>query len=507
MIAQALGWLVLAGAALALMVTVGRRAVAHGIIVPVVVGLILRVVVMVIAHAGSVSLGDHGIFFLDDETYRHGAVVLSDLWRGGHTPDPSRYNVLGTYQYGYQLYLAAIFTLGTSSVLLGKLWNVLLGSATVYLVGRLGGQLLGERAKVRAAWIAALAPGMVWWSATLMKETFATWLLALGLLAVTALPRPKAVAVLAAVLVALTVARGPSALALIVGAGVALAVAGRQAEGRWLSRPLIAFATTLAVGFVAVVAIVSRGNLHSFFMQYDQVVRNMFEAYGGGDITRAPYNAVKSLVTPLPWVFDSNTYNWDRMLYPDVWLLFCALPLAGLGAWRLRRRPEAWAILATIAVALVLNSVTGGFTFRQRSMLEPLILLLALAGVRSWRMAARTAAAALGLVAVIAAVQSRSPLTAVLIASAAGAMLLLSRRLGERMYDPLPGSPMVASVRASLRSAPPSGATTSNRVLAEVKRTLRLALVGFRTARAAVVRLAPPLRAAPTPVTERKDGE
>src|SRR5436853_1426410 len=270
-----LGWGCLLLAAGAAAQAVLRRARAHGILVPVLVGFALRAVVMVVAHLSSLSLGDHGLFYVDDGTYRNGAGVVAELWRGAHLTDPSRYDILGTYQYGYQLFLAAIFTLGTTSVLLGKVANVLFGSATVYLVGRLGGEVLGERAKVRMAWIAALAPGMVWWSATLMKAALATTLLMLGLLAVTALPRPRAVVSFLAVFVALTLVRGPGAFALLVGAALGIAIAGRKVDGRVVSRPLIGFAAALVVSFVAFVLVVSAGDPSGFFHQYDTVARRM----------------------------------------------------------------------------------------------------------------------------------------------------------------------------------------------------------------------------------------
>jgi hypothetical protein len=471
----------------AVAMAVGRRAAAAGILAPLVVGVALRLVVMLVAHMGSVSLGDHGIFYLDDQTYLHGATVLADNWRAGHTPDPARYNVLGTYQFGYQTFLAAIFTLGAPSILLGKLANVLLGGVTVYLVGRLGGQLLGDRGKIRAAWVAALAPSLVWWSAPLMKEALSTTLLVLGALAVTALPQRRALVTLGVVLAALTVVRAPAALALMVGAGVAVAIAGRRAEARVLSRPLIVFGSALVAGSIAIVVAVSHGNIRGFYAQYQFVIPRMFHRYQGGNLAHVPFDMVKSLVTPVPWTFNSATGNWDRMLYPGVWLLICALPLAAAGVWRLRRSLEGWGIIAIALTALMINAVTAGFVFRQRSMIEPLILLLALAGTTSWRMAARSAAATLGVVAVTAGVQSRSPLVAVAIAAAAGGLFLVSRRLPSRPFEPLPDSAMVAAFRRSIESDPPSTSSTPRRVFGEIGRMLRAIGVAVADTRAAAV--------------------
>jgi hypothetical protein len=446
---------------------------------------------MVVAHIGSLSLGDHGIFYLDDQTYLYGGTFLAHSWRGGHTPDPAAYNVLGTYQFGYQFFLGAIFTLGTPSILLGKLANVLLGGVSVYLTGRLGGRLLGERAKQRAAWIAALAPGMVWWSATMMKETVSTALLLLGVLAVLDLPRRRALVTLALVLAALAVVRLPAAVALTIGAGAAAAIAGRRAEGRLLSRPLIVFGWAVAAGLIVVAVVVSHGHVGELVREYDIVVPRMFHTYQGGDLTRLPVDIVKSLVTPAPWAFDIGTRNWDRMLYPGVWLLISVLPLALLGAWRLRRSPEGWVVLVIAATALLLNVGTAGFVFRQRSMIEPLIFLLALAGATSWRMAGRSAAFALGIAAVVAGVSTRSVVVASVVAGAAGVILLVSRRLSAERFDPPPESRLVASFRSSIDADPPSRRAFPLRLIGEAAWAARTLGVWATDARAAVGRRMP----------------
>jgi hypothetical protein len=457
-IAAVLGWCILLFGAGALSLMVFRRARAHGILAPLLVGLLLRLAVMLIAHAGSLSLGDHGFLALDDQTYFIGGSKLAAFWGAGQTPDPAGADILGTYQFGYQIFLGAMFTLGTTSVLLGKLVNVLFGGASIVVVALLGGRLLGDRAKLRAAWIVALAPSLVWWSAPLLKEALSTLLIALGLLAITYLPRPRAIAGVGAVAAYLMILRGPAALALMAGAGLAIALAGRKAERKWLSRPLVAFGVILLAGGVALGVVVSHGDLHNLYSQYNLVVHRMINQYQGNNPVRIPYDAVKSLVTPLPWVFNRGTQNWDRALFPGVVILMCALPLAVIGAWRLRRSPEAWALLGTAATALSINAVTSGFVFRQRSMIEPLILLLALAGARSWRMAARTVAVTLGVVAAAAGVQSRSPLIVALIVACAGALLLVSRRLPSAPFEAPPQSPMVASFRRSLAAREAAGA-------------------------------------------------
>jgi hypothetical protein len=496
-IAAILGWCALVAGVGAVAWAIGRRAAADRILAPVLVGVGLRVGVMVIANLGSLSLHDHGIFFVDDRTHFNDARKLAGLWRDGHIPDPSSVHVVGTLQFGYAAFVGILFTLGTNSILLGKLANVLLGGITIYLVARIAGNVLGERAKLRAAWIAALAPSLVWWSVPLMKEALATMLVAVGILAVTQLPRRRAVVTLGLLLPVLMVVRSAAVLALVAGAGVAVAIAGRQAERRWLSRPLVAFGSAVAACLVAAVLFVSHGNVVNFYDQYAKVIRTEIRLYQGSNPARIPFDAVKSLVTPVPWAFDAETRNWDRGLYPGVWLLLCALPLAAVGAWRLRRHPEGWLLVVTIATSVTANAFTSGFVFRQRSMVEPLILLLALAGTRSWRMAARTASAALAAAALAAGIQSGSPLVVAVIATAGGVLCLISRWLPGQPFGPLPESRLVASFGARQPASEGgdmptrSRFETGSRVGVDVRRSLRTASAALVSARAAVLRAAP----------------
>jgi hypothetical protein len=486
-VATILGWAILASVAVVVARTLWRRAAADGVLTPVLAGIGLRLGVLVIAHISSVSLGDHGLLFVDDRTHFEGAKTLAALWRDGQVPDPSTHDVLGTLQFGYPAFIALIFTLGTNSILLGKLSSVLLGGIVVYLVARISGAVLGERAKLRGAWLAALAPSLVWWSTTLMKEALATMLVALGVLAITKLPRPRALVWLGVALAALIVVRSAGLLALVVGGIVAVALAGRQVERRWLSRPLILVGTGLGVGVVAAVLVVSRGDVVGFYHQYATTAKTMFGLYQGSNPARVPYDVVKSLVTPLPWVFDSGTQNWDRALYPGEWLLLCALPLAALGVWRMRRRPEAWLLTTTLVTAVVANASTSGYVFRQRSMVEPLILVLALGGATSWRMAARVSAATLGVVAVVAGVQSRSPAVVAAIVGAGALLFLLSRWLPAKRFESPPDSPMVESFRESLGRAPEVPGPVRARVRAELAWMLSAARKVLTLGRARVV--------------------
>jgi hypothetical protein len=159
-----------------------------------------------------------------------------------------------------------------------------------------------------------------------------------------------------------------------------------------------------------------------------------------------------------------------------MWFLFAILPTAALGVWRLRRSTELVILVVPIAISLTIYAVTSGAAFRQRSMIEPLIVLLFVAGIDSWRGVARRAAAAFALAAVLAGIQSASPVVALTIGLAAAALFLASTRLpGERSPVPMPravfleglttlGPPRIPPLRTWLtrarRAAPPVAAAT-----------------------------------------------
>jgi hypothetical protein len=106
-------------------------------------------------------------------------------------------------------------------------------------------------------------------------------------------------------------------------------------------------------------------------------------------------------------------------------------------------------------------------------------------------MAGAVASAALVVVAAVAAVPSRSPVTAGAILAAAGAMALLSRRLPAAPFEPPPESPMTASFRAASDVAPARGLTLRSRVRSEIGRMLGAGRGFLAAVRSALARRAP----------------
>jgi hypothetical protein len=490
-----LGGVVFIALLLVAMLAIARAARSAGVLAPVIVGGLVRLGVMVVVHLGSLELGDGGLMFLDDRTYFETGRRLADAWRAGDIIDPGRYEYAGTPQFGYSALVGAVFVLVGPSIFAAKLVNVIAATATVLLVALLAGRILGEELRRPAAWLAALFPGLVWWSAPLMKEAFVTFLVMAALLAAAHLPKRSAAVVLIPILGALVLTRTAAALAIALGIGAALAFAAWKSTGFGLrlSLPLAGGVTViLLVGGL----LLARGDPRGLVLEYLSTIERMIDQYQGSAPTRVPVDVLKSLVTPFPWVFDLATRNWDRGLYPGVWVLYLLYPLAAAGIWRLRHRPELLLILVPVVSSLVMNAFTSGFVFRQRSPVEPVILVLALAGITSYRQAARWGAAALAAVACVATVQSDSTVTGTLIATAAAGIWVAAMRLpGHRLPEPRSSSPLAESLATF---TPPTAADTWRQVHAAVARLRALAPPGpvdSSSNRASHRRPPPPTRA------------
>jgi hypothetical protein len=402
-----------------------RHAVRLHLLAPVIVALGVRIVVMLVAQLAS---GHGGTFYLDDAGYSREAALIAHQWFEGRVINPSSYQYAGSLAFGYQTMVACIFLLTGKSMVAGKLINVLLGTATVPLVGLLSGRLFGTSTMRRAAWLMALIPTSVWWSAVLLKESLVAFLVVGAMLAFMCWPRRRAVVTFALAIVALGATRSPAALAVAVTALSALgagAIRQRRTVNFRAALTYLALACgALLVGFAAISAGHPDAVVHQIAYSLGRVGLERHQGVGGVAVA-----IPKSLVSPYPWVFSRVTRTWDRALYPGMWVWYALLPTAMVGLWRLRRKAEVLLFALPVGTLLAFNAFTAGFTFRQRSTVEPFLLLLVVAGADSWRWVARRAAIGYLLVALLATVQSRSPVTGGVIALVALALELVARRL------------------------------------------------------------------------------
>jgi hypothetical protein len=507
-----------------------HHAVRLHLLAPVIVALVVRLVVMVVAQLAS---GHGGAFYLDDAGYSREAALIAHQWLEGHVINPSSYQYAGSLAFGYQTMVACIFLLTGKSMIAGKLINVLLGTATVLLIGLLSGRLFGTSTMRRAAWLMALIPTSVWWSAVLLKESLVAFLVIGAMLAFIYWPRRGAVVTFILVMGALAVTRSPAVLAVTITVLSALGVVAIQQRRTVDLRAALAFLAfacgALLVGFAAL----SAGHPEAVLRQIGHTLGRLgLEQHQGaaGVAVAIP----KSLVSPYPWVFTRATRTWDRALYPGMWVWYALLLTATVGLWRLRRKAEVLLFALPIGALLIFNALTAGFTFRQRSTVEPFLLLLVVAGADSWRWVARRAAMGYLLVALLATAQSHSPATGGVIALVALALELLARRLPStptlqvplpsnllrdlvtRIHMPAPRSaaPIVANALATARAGAPRpraalGAGALHRaghlvgVFREAAPRTRTAYEGLE--RRVIVWLAVLRQAAPHPRTAHKD--
>lgn len=405
-----------------------RHARRAGVLAPVLWGLGIRLGAMLLVHGSSLLAGESGLMFLDDKTYFWEGTAIASAWRAGEVINPGSYEYAGTPMFGYQALLGVAFLL-VGDIIAGKLVNVLASTGTVLCTALIAGKIWGDEARRRAAWLAALLPGLVWWSTPMMKEAVAGFLLAACLLALLNLGRPWALAWFVLALGALALTRTAAAAALLLAAApVAGWLVVRNRHDFDVRRLLGGTFAAICLAGVPLL-IFSRGDVVGLVQTYTSTIDSMIAAYRESGPLHVPVSVAQSFISPYPWVFDAGTRNWNMGLYPGMWTWYALYPLAGLAVLRYRRRPEVVLLVLIVAIYLALNAFTSGYVFRQRSTIEPIIVLLAIGGLTSWRMGAMVAAGTWAFVALPAAAQSGNPLTVLAILVGSGCAALLARRL------------------------------------------------------------------------------
>jgi hypothetical protein len=381
-----------------------RHGKQHGIFWPVILALSLRLVVMLATHFVSIAHGHGGFFFADDRDYHEIGRRLSHEWRSGHAADPTAAAYAGSLQAGFSVLVALVYTLVGGHAIALKLINALLGAAVVAPASALG-ERLGAHVKKPTAWLVAVCPTLVWWSATGLKEPLVDFLfvatLALGL----ELRSMRMVSAFSALVIALALTRLSAAAAV---AATLVVVGIFQPRRREQAKRSVVSLLSLLPAFALLLVALGHGNPAHPLRQYWKSASSLLGHYQGDDPGTIVTAFARTLVSPYPWVFDAATESWYRALYPGMWMWYALLPLAAVGAWRLRDRVTTRAIVLLTACVLLVNAVLIGTSFRQRSVVEPLLVVLAAAGVTSWAYATRVAGAALVAVAVFAGVQTRA---------------------------------------------------------------------------------------------------
>ncbi|MGH8991760.1 MAG: hypothetical protein ACRDZ7_09565, partial [Acidimicrobiia bacterium] len=281
--------------------------------------------------------------------------------------------------------------LGVTYWLLGADWlwaklalalGAALGPVAIFVLAH--GITANARARGWAFWLTALWPTTAFWSATGIKDGFVAGL-GLAVLAV-AYSHPGVWASVTGVL-------GASMLFLLrpVVAGAVLAailaadflprpeLGARRGTQRWISLGLVVLLAGALV-LPRFARLVGAANTLKVEHNGQQV-----SAFGGGLVDEikevlSPQSLAQGMVGPLPWLWDEHSASPYRWLFPSAAAWILALPLVGLGAWRAMRERSRAAVLVLVFAFVYLGvyyvAFTGGF-FRQRSVIEPIGLMLA----------------------------------------------------------------------------------------------------------------------------------
>ncbi len=152
----------------------------------------------------------------------------------------------------YPLYLAAVYAVGGPSPLLARVFQCLLGAATVVLTYWLGRRLLGENVGITAALMTALCGPLVFFESELLATGWAAfWAVALLLLCLRAAATRGIISPLVfGVTGALSISTRPTFLPVFLACAVWLLFAWRRAG--WPAGRLIGGATAVAGGFLVV---------------------------------------------------------------------------------------------------------------------------------------------------------------------------------------------------------------------------------------------------------------
>lgn len=138
-----------------------------------IIGLVLRYVVTVILNY---VYAPHGQIFVDDGTYFIRGRSIAEGWLSGRPVDLVQ--AAGSRHFGYFAYNAVHYLISSQTMLLPKTTNAFLGAFTPLFIYSIAAGLFQKRVAVISAWLIALHPTLIFWSANNLKDIAAAFLVA-----------------------------------------------------------------------------------------------------------------------------------------------------------------------------------------------------------------------------------------------------------------------------------------------------------------------------------------
>lgn len=378
---------------------VARAAARRGLLAPVLVGVGARLILVLVVHAVSVHNGRGGSLYLDDSGFMQVGWRIAQAWRDGHAVEAASSGIVGAF--GGPLYydfVGTILFLAGPSMLAVKLASPVFGGLTILLAGILMAKTIGAKAARPGAWAVALMPTVVWWSAPMLKEPIVAPLVVATLVAAANLPRGHAVVRTTLLLIATAGFRLSFALALAVALVPWFLFASVRQYGVSPRRLVGAAVGAGVVLLIVAVLVPTAGHPARAPDVYMDTLTSFRSAYGGSiesDLGRLLYASlgpfhlvvgmVRMLVSPRPWALTQVPFDWYQPLFIGMWFWYALWPSLLVGLWRLRRTPLAYLLVSVVVLGTAIYALTGASGARQRSSLEPLLLVFVVAGVTGLR--------------------------------------------------------------------------------------------------------------------------
>jgi len=359
-------------------------------------GYIIRYIAAMFLYLYSLKLGHGGFLFDDDLHYDTEAWKITLDWIEGfglHAP-----KLLNIYP-GYYIYTAIIYRIFGHSILFVEVWNAFFGSLVIIYSFKITNSIFNTKIARTAALLTAFFPSLVLYSGVHLKDCLITFLITFSIWNILEIVEQKKfhrILLIVPTFYFLKSLRGPMAAFLLVclGGYVCYKVCIRYLTSKRIK--FIGFISTLL--FLLALALMPRFN--SIFIGYTEYAHferlahgSIYSAFSGASspfirMLLLPVFVVFTLLVPFPpWRFEtlSGVLNMPGNL---IWYIL--IPLAVVGILEILRQKNAPQLLVATVVILVIVANAYLFfgtaaTFRYRSQMYPLFMILAAWGTNNFK--------------------------------------------------------------------------------------------------------------------------
>jgi 4-amino-4-deoxy-L-arabinose transferase-like glycosyltransferase len=224
----------------------------------------------------------------------------------------------GVSSYLYSWFLALLYSIDGPSPLAAQMVNVILGLFIVYLAYRLGGELWGPVIALRGAWVVALFPAMVLYSAITMREAVIVAFFMAGLVFCVRWRKRGSSTELIKAVGCFAVAGGfHSAMFLAIGALLAAILLEGINLRNGLSREILGRLLAILLGIAAVAGLV-------VFEISLPKIGTLTEAVSEESLTARTESATRGGARYPDWLLPKNGVSAVSLLPPRIVYLLCA---------------------------------------------------------------------------------------------------------------------------------------------------------------------------------------